>query len=167
MPLRRAAQVVASLALSVSALACDGPTNPTEDTGPRADAYVPPGVDASLDAPTVLLGDAPSTGPMSPLVDPMCLDGQYREALPNNSASLADLTAGFTSAGTEMFVQDVLTRRYPFGWTLVDAGRGAQPRQAGQCLFNPRPVQSHGLGQKGVHATAGALDWQALNPTAD
>lgn len=124
MPLRRAAQVVASLALTVSAVACDGPTNPTNDTGPRADAYVPPGVDASLDARVVSMEDAPSTGPTGPLVDPMCIDGMYREPLPNNSASLADLTAGFTSAGTDMFVQDVLNRRYPFGWSLVDEGRG-------------------------------------------
>jgi hypothetical protein len=159
MPLRRAAKVVASLALSVSALACDGPTTPTEDTGPRADAYVPPGVDARVST-----DDAPATGPMSPLVDPMCLDGQYREALPNNSASLADLTAGFTSAGTDMFVQDVLTRRYPFGWTLVDAGRGGRIN----CLMafvNDRSSASAEIGQLGtaVHECGHFADLDAAS----
>jgi hypothetical protein len=101
---------------------------------------------------------------MSPLVDPMCLDGQYREALPNNSASLADLTAGFTSAGTDMFVQDVLTRRYPFGWTLVDAGRGGRIN----CLMafvNDRSSASAVIGQLGtaVHECGHFADLDAAS----
>ena len=117
--------IAAGLTFALSSMACDGPSMATEDTGPGADVYVPPGTDARLDASTTMsTEDAPSTGPTSPLVDPMCIDGMYRETLPNNSASLADLQGAFTTAGTDMFVQDVLTRRYPFGWSLVDEGRG-------------------------------------------
>jgi len=117
--------IAAGLTLALSATACDGSTMTTDDAGPLADVYVPPGTDARLDASTAMsTEDAPSTGPTSPLVDPMCIDGMYRETLPNNSASLADLTGAFTTAGTDMFVQDVLNRRYPFGWSLVDEGRG-------------------------------------------
>lgn len=90
---------------------------------PTADAYVPPGVDASLDAPVVTMTDAPSVGPTSPLVDPMCIDGMYRETLPDRSASLDDLVAGYSSANAEAFVQAILERRYPHGWTLVREGR--------------------------------------------
>ena len=121
----RTAGIASGLALALSATACDGPAMTTDDAGPRADVYVPPGVDASLDARmTTSTEDAPTVGPTSPLVDPMCIDGMYREALPNNSASLADLTGAFTSAGTDAFVEGVLNRRYPFGWSLVDEGRG-------------------------------------------
>lgn len=120
-PSLRSVGIASGLALTLAATACDGPAMTTEDAGPRADVYVPPGVDAPMSMATE---DAPSVGPTSPLVDPMCIDGMYREALPNNSASLADLTSGFTSAGTDTFVEGVLNRRYPFGWQLVDEGRG-------------------------------------------
>lgn len=117
-PIFRTAGITSGLALVLSATACDGPTM-TTDAGPTADAYVPPGVDA----PSMSTADAPGSGPTSPLVDPMCIDGMYREALPNNSALLVDLNVGFTPAGTDAYVEGVLNRRYPFGWSLVDEGR--------------------------------------------
>ncbi len=118
---RFAAFTLPRLALgSILCLAgCDG--DPMTMT--MADAYVPPGVDASLDAPVVSTVDAPSVGPTSPLVDPMCVDGMYRETLPDRSASIDDLVAGYSPANAEAFVQAVLERRYPHGWTLVREGR--------------------------------------------
>ncbi|GAB4204127.1 MAG: hypothetical protein OHK0013_18830 [Sandaracinaceae bacterium] len=112
-------------ALTLAAIGCDGgSTPPATDAGPVPDAYVPPGVDASLDATMSMTGnDTGSTGPTSPLVDPTCLDGMYRESLPDRSASLDDLIAGYSSANAEAFVQGVLERRYPHGWTLVREGR--------------------------------------------
>ena len=115
--------LVASLA-SLGALGCDGGTSAPDDAGPSPDAYVPPGTDASLDAARVSELDAPVVGPTSPLVDPMCLDGMYRESLPDRSASLDDLVAAYSPANAEAFVQAVLERRYPHGWTLVREGRG-------------------------------------------
>jgi hypothetical protein len=115
--------LVTSLLLGL--FGCDGGTTPPAgDAGPVPDAYVPPGVDASLDAAmTMSMNDAGSMGPTGPLVDPMCLDGMYRETLPDRSASLDDLIAGYSSANAEAFVQAVLERRYPHGWTLVREGR--------------------------------------------
>lgn len=109
----------AFLGLTLAVSGCDGDPMP----GPTADAYVPPGVDASLDAPVISTVDAPSVGPMSELVDPMCIDGMYRETLPDRSASIDDLIASYSPADAEAFVQAVLERRYPHGWTLVREGR--------------------------------------------
>ncbi len=117
MSTRRFTSIVTLLSLVV--VACDGGSSP----GPLPDAYVPPGVDAALDAPVVSMTDAPTVGPTSPLVDPMCIDGMYREALPDRSASLDDLIAGYSPANAEAFVQAILERRYPHGWTLVREGR--------------------------------------------
>jgi hypothetical protein len=112
-------------ALALAVLGCDGGgAPPADDAGPRPDAYVPPGVDASLDAAMTMSGnDAGMTGPTSPLVDPMCLDGMYRETLPDRSASLDDLIAGYAPSDAEAFLQGILERRYPHGWTLVREGR--------------------------------------------
>jgi hypothetical protein len=114
---------VFALALTALSLAACDDRPSADDTGPRPDAYVPPGVDASLDAAMVSSVDAPTVGPTSPLVDPMCVDGMYREALPDRTASIDDLVAGYTSADALTFVQGVLERRYPHGWTLVREGQ--------------------------------------------
>lgn len=114
---RLALLTLASLGLGLAA--CDEGTAPIV----MSDAYVTPGTDASLDAATTSTVDAPSVGPVSPLVDPMCVDGMYRESLPDRSASIDDLVAGYSAANAEAFVQAVLERRYPHGWTLVREGR--------------------------------------------
>ncbi|MFN7698572.1 MAG: hypothetical protein ACK5U8_11785, partial [Deltaproteobacteria bacterium] len=109
----------ALLLVSLLASGCEESTAPS-DAGAGPDAHAPPGVDAARPGDP----DAPTVGPSSPLVDPMCLDGMYREALPDRSASLDDLVAAYSPAGAEAFVQGVRERRYPHGWTRVRDGRG-------------------------------------------
>jgi len=53
----------------------------------------------------------------------MCTDGQHREALPDPSASIDDLTSSYSSAAFQDFVANVLERRYPVGAHLVSLGR--------------------------------------------
>lgn len=60
---------------------------------------------------------------MSPLVDPMCVDGMYRETLPDRSQSLDDLVSGYTSATSTPFIESVTTRRYPLGNRFLTTGR--------------------------------------------
>jgi hypothetical protein len=101
---------------------CDGPA-------PGTDGGVLPGTDSPIaDAPIAPGTDAPATGdsgtsPMSPLVDPMCIDGMYRETLPNRSQSLDDLVSGYSSGGSTAFVEAVTTRRYPLGNRFLTTGR--------------------------------------------
>jgi len=104
------------LALSLPfAAGCDGPTV-FPDGGPGGDAPIAPGTDA----PSV---DAPAVGPMSALVDPLCIDGMYRETLPDRTVSVADLVSGFTTPGAIDFVNGVTSRRYPLGNRFVTTGR--------------------------------------------
>ncbi len=109
---------IAGLALPLM-LGCDPEPPPaSSDAGAGADVFVPPGTDAAI-----VQADAPPVGPTSPLVDPTCVDGQYREALPDHDASIADLVAGYASADALGFVEAILERRYPHGWTLVREGQ--------------------------------------------
>ncbi len=60
-----------------------------------------------------------ATTPMSPRVDPGCVDGMYREVLPDVSADISSVP--FSSL--DQYVDDVLARRYPVGGALVRGGR--------------------------------------------
>jgi hypothetical protein len=53
----------------------------------------------------------------------MCVDGMYRETLPDRSASLDDLVAAYSSAGSNAFVNEVTARRYPVGNRFLSQGR--------------------------------------------
>src|SRR5690606_38125706 len=66
--------------------------------------------------------DGGPTAPTSPLVDPTCTDGMFSETLPNASADISDLIAGYSPAGAASFVTATLARRYPTGEDLVTAG---------------------------------------------
>ena len=61
----------------------------------------------------------PGPGPSGP-VDPACVDGLYREAMPDPTAAIDDVA--FTG-DIPAFVDTVLARRYPFGLALVQGGR--------------------------------------------
>ncbi len=67
-------------------------------------------------------GEGEAVGPSGPHVDPDCPDGQYREVLPSSDAAIGDLTRGYRAADYMDFVQDVLERRYPIGWYIVEGG---------------------------------------------
>jgi len=85
---------------------------PIGDAGSGADSG--PGFDAGVGA-----DGGPGPGPTGP-VDPACVDGLYRETLPNPDAPIDDIA--FTG-DVPAFVDAVLMRRYPFGYELVAGGR--------------------------------------------
>lgn len=55
-------------------------------------------------------------------MDPDCTDGMFSEALPDPSADLSDLEAGFSSMTPRAFIEAVLGRRYSTGQELVENG---------------------------------------------
>lgn len=107
------------LLLCAVAVGCgDDARPPALDGGGAFDGGVMDGggeLDAAFDAGAA----ADASGPTSPRVDPECVDGRYREALPDVSADIAAVP--FTSLG--QYVDDVLARRYPVGGALVRGGR--------------------------------------------
>ncbi len=56
-----------------------------------------------------------STTPDGPLVDPNCIDGMFSEVLPDPTANISDLVAGYSSGAAEAFVLAILGRRYTTG----------------------------------------------------
>ena len=66
--------------------------------------------------------------PTSPLIDPQCLDGQYRETLPPANADISALSSDYSPDAWRAYVEGVLRARYPLGWTIVeDALVGSAP----------------------------------------
>ena len=63
-----------------------------------------------------------STGVDSPLVDPSCVDGQWSEALPPNSASLSQAINSYSPTGYMEFILQALSIRYPTGQWIVEGG---------------------------------------------
>jgi hypothetical protein len=107
---RRAVLVLLTVLSPLSA--CSGKGGGGGPTlAPSPDA-VPGAVGAS--AAEVPVATAP------PRVDPACLDGAYREALPDPSVPLDDLV--FSKGDPMAYALAVLGRRYPFGRTLVERG---------------------------------------------
>lgn len=70
--------------------------------------------------------------PGGELVDPGCLDGQYRESLPPRTADISAAVNGFVPGQTQAFLLEVLDARYPLGAELVR--RGLQNTQIGDCI---------------------------------
>lgn len=141
----------------------DGGVLPGSDA-PRADV---PGADVpGVDAPFV-----PSDGgtmPMGALVDPACTDGMYREELPDRSASLDDIVAGFSSAGARSFVDEATRRRYPLGSRFLAEGRFGgsscvdlffSDRSSADAAFSQLSTLVHECG----HAVDGALSGFSSN----
>lgn len=92
-----------------------GPLPPGTDAGP-----LPPGTDAGPPGDT----DAGMmTGPMSPLVDPDCVDGMFTETLPNPNADISDLVGSYGPGDAVPFIENTLMRRYVTGYVLVEGGR--------------------------------------------
>lgn len=86
-----------------------GPTlAPSPEPGPPSGAVV------SSAAPVGPVATAP------PRIDPACLDGAYREALPDPAVPLDDLA--FSKGDPLAYALAVLGRRYPFGRSLVEQG---------------------------------------------
>ncbi len=106
-----------ALILCLVLVACgdDGRPPPPLDGGASFDGGFPDG-SAVPDAGRT---DGGGTGPTSPRVDPACVDGMYRETLPDVSADIASVE--FMSLS--QYVDDVLARRYPVGGALVRGGR--------------------------------------------
>jgi|GEM_PF-1003183 len=76
------------------------------------------------------------TGPTAPtIVDPGCIDGQYDEPLPNDSASITALSNSYSPADYAGFVDQVLQARYPIGEYLVTQGVAEYTNQSCLALF--------------------------------
>lgn len=101
-----------------------------DDTRMDPDAgAVPPGTDAGMVPPGTDAGPPGENDagmmqmPMSPLVDPDCVDGMFTETLPNPNADISDLVSGYAPMDAVPFIEQSLMRRYTTGYVLVDGGR--------------------------------------------
>ncbi|MBM64792.1 MAG: hypothetical protein CMH55_00995 [Myxococcales bacterium] len=93
-----------------------------QDAGPTSGAS-DAGSSSRVDAGGGAQGpDAGGTQPSSPLVDSDCLDGQYRETMVDPDAEIADLVGNFSSPDFMIYIEEVLNRRYPLGWHIIDRG---------------------------------------------
>ena len=116
--------------LIVPALLCAGACDDDEGGGSTP-------AEGEGEGPAEGEGEGPAEGegegdtPSGPLVDPGCIDGRYREALPDADADLSDLVRGYREADYLGFLQAVLERRYPTGWYLVE---GAMEAPFGNCV---------------------------------
>lgn len=92
------------------------------------DPRVTPDDDAGSDVDGGMMGD-PDGGmiPVSPLVDPGCIDGMYSETLPDPSADISDLVSGYSSSDVPGFVLGALARRYPIGRAITAGGHADRP----------------------------------------
>jgi len=75
--------------------------------------------------------DAGPPPPASALVDPMCTDGMFTEALPDPSADISDLASAYDGSDPRAFIEDILARRYSTGALLVANGNSAS---IGDCV---------------------------------
>lgn len=89
----------------------DTDEDPTSDSGPSTDTGTPN--DAGHDAETT---------PSPDEVDPQCLDGQYSEPLPDQTADISSAKANYSSSNLKGFLDAVLDARYPVGKWIVDGG---------------------------------------------
>jgi hypothetical protein len=78
--------------------------------------------------------DAGSVAPDSPLVDPQCLDGQYREVLPTPEAEIGQVVAAYSASNWRGYVEQILRRRYALGWTIITEALINGPEQLGDCM---------------------------------
>ena len=128
-----------ALLFSLAAVAC-GPPQPSQSGGGgdrnRDAGAATPGADAGssvLDAGSPQ-ADAGAVVPTSPLIDPQCLDGQYRETLPPANADISALSSDYSPDAWRAYVEGVLRARYPLGWTIVEDALVEAPDQLGDCL---------------------------------
>ena len=108
------------------------------DSGPAADVG-PITTDAGT-PPT-------DTGPILPIaneVDPFCIDGKYKEALPNPNASIQDEIGGYAAAEFMKFIYGVLNKRYPWGQELI---QGAIKKAPQNCIDLFLPANMRGSAQ--------------------
>jgi hypothetical protein len=94
--------------------------SPVTDTSmPGSDTSTPP-------------SDASAPLPVSQMVDPGCVDGQYEETLPNPDGDISGLMASYTPDGYIEFIDAALQARFPLGAALVEGG--LQNQQIGHCI---------------------------------
>lgn len=102
-------------------------SGPGQDSGPQPDAGGP-----ADDAGAVVLPTQE--------VDPKCLDGQYKEALPVADAGLSGPFAAYEKAKAVDFIHAVLQARYPWGSALVSGAVKAAPQNCVD-LFLPESMR--------------------------
>ena len=137
MRLRRFAlsPLVALLVMDTLAAGCDDGATVSGDTD---DVLLADSAPSPNDATTTADAAAPGQGSLPPVppdgpVSPACLDGRYREALPDDRADIGARVASYVASDHRAFVAEVLAARFPLGAWLVSEGltRGAA---LGHCL---------------------------------
>lgn len=121
----------------VAIAACDSPGGrggqvPVDATTSSPNDTVTSADDATVTSPADTL--VPDTSGPAPITDPACLDGQYDETLPNDTAAISDLISGYAAADYLTFVDQVLARRYPVGAHLVTLGNELGSARFGNCV---------------------------------
>jgi hypothetical protein len=127
--------VVVSLAFS--AIACGPPPpsgNGSRNSGGGRDAGTLPDSGQGNDAGQIPTQDAGAVLPEGELINPDCVDGQYRETLPTVEASIDEATANYTADNWRGYVEQVLMQRYPLGWHLINRAIIEAPEQFGDCM---------------------------------
>jgi len=112
-------------------MGCDDPG--TTDGVPQ-DAADTVGSDVEADVADAADTSPDTSIPVSPLVDPQCLDGQYEEAISTELPSIDDLVSSYTEADYLAFADAVLARRYPTGAWLVSEGVREGSARFGNCV---------------------------------
>jgi hypothetical protein len=126
MSIRRLSLTALSLAAALAACGDDTSAPAGADATTGADATA--GSDTATGADTVAGSDAATgsdtaTGAdTTPGEDPLCDDGAWDEALPNDTADIAGFIADYGNLGHRAFVDAVLEARYPVGAHLVEDG---------------------------------------------
>ncbi len=120
------------LVLAASALAaCDEPggrsiaSEQTDTTSETGSSDVSTGADSSG-------GGGSSDEPL--VVDPNCVDGQYREEIPVDFPDVSGLMSGYQETNYLAFVDDLLANRYPLGALLVSEGVRLGASTFGNCV---------------------------------
>lgn len=132
---------VVSLGIGASVAACSpdstggtGATRDTTVTDTAADTTTDTGGTGTASTGTSGTDAHQDTTPPSGPVDPACLDGEYDETLPPDSADISDLMSGYSSADVRGFVDAVLGRRYPLGQHIVQQAVVAGAASFGNCI---------------------------------
>jgi len=133
-------------------------TAPPYPVGAPAAGYGDAGGDTSLAADSASGQDTTSSqdaapgqdapGATSPLVAKGCIDGQYQEAVPANTASLAELKASYDQADAQGFLDAVLALRSPVGRHVLQVGikakLGGNPKNCFDTFLSAQQRKSAG-----------------------
>jgi hypothetical protein len=123
--------LLSGLALGCGLAACDEPGGRNANL---QDAMTDSGeTSGTADSSSDTSGSTPVPGDPR-VVDPNCVDGQYREEIPLDFPDVSGLVSAYQEANYLAFVDDLLASRYPLGATLVEEGNRLGGNTFGNCV---------------------------------